>query len=56
MGGGDPIADPDAFLAAMAAYAALGVELVDITPMGPDPAALVAQLGERVIPRLAELG
>jgi len=56
VGGGDPIADPDAFLAAMAAYAALGVELVDITPMGPDPAALVAQLGERVIPRLAELG
>jgi F420-dependent oxidoreductase-like protein len=56
IGGGDPFADPDGFLTSMEAYAALGIDLVEITPMGPDPAAQVGQLGEQVVPRLAQLG
>jgi F420-dependent oxidoreductase-like protein len=56
IGGGDPFADPDGFLKNMEAYAALGVDLVEITPMGPDPVAAVSRLGEQVVPRLAELG
>ncbi len=53
--GGDPAADPDGFLAAMEDYAKLGVELVVHTPRVPDPEVQVRQLGETVIPRLAEL-
>jgi len=56
LGGGDPIGAPDAFVAAMEQYAQLGVDLVEVVPMGPDPVAYVSQLGERVVPRLAELG
>ena len=52
----DPVADPDGFLAAMEPYAALGVGLVEVMPLTEDPAAWVEQLGERVLPRLAELG
>ena len=39
----------------MEGYARLGVELVELMPMGPDPAGWVAQLGERVVPKLAEI-
>jgi F420-dependent oxidoreductase-like protein len=56
IGGGDPFADPDGFLTSMQAYAALGIDLVEITPMGPDPVAAVSQLCEQVVPRLAQLG
>lgn len=56
LGGGDPIGDPDAFLTSMEEYAKLGIDLVEIVPMGPDPVALVSELGEKVIPRLAEIG
>jgi F420-dependent oxidoreductase-like protein len=56
LGFGDPVADPDGFLATMEQYAELGVELVEIIPMGPDPSAFVSQLGEKVVPRLADLG
>jgi len=52
----DPVADPDAFLTSMERYAALGIELVEVMPLVEDPAAWVAELGERVVPRLAELG
>jgi F420-dependent oxidoreductase-like protein len=55
LGMSDPIGDPDGFLKAMAEYAELGVDLVEVMPMGPDPVAFVAQLGETVVPRLAEL-
>jgi F420-dependent oxidoreductase-like protein len=54
--GGDPVKDPDGFVAAMKEYADLGVELVVHTPRTPDPEAQVRALGESVIPRLAELG
>jgi F420-dependent oxidoreductase-like protein len=53
--GGDPLQDVDAFLASMERYARLGVELVDLVPMGPDPAGIVSRLGEQVVPRLAQL-
>jgi F420-dependent oxidoreductase-like protein len=52
----DPIADADAFIAAMAQYAQLGVELVEVVPRGPDPLAFATRVGEEVVPRLATLG
>jgi F420-dependent oxidoreductase-like protein len=51
----DPLADVDAFLADMEEYAQLGITLVGVMPPGPDPAAWVARLGERVVPTLGEL-
>jgi hypothetical protein len=56
LGGGDPVDDPDGFLATMEGYAELGIDLVEIVPMGPDPAAVVRQVSETVVPRLAEIG
>ena len=55
LGGGDPFGDPEGFITIMAEYAQLGIDLLQIMPMGPDPAGLVSQLGEKVVPRLAEL-
>ena len=51
----DPLADVDAFLASMEEYAKLGVTLVELMPTGPDPAAWVARLGERIAPPLKDL-
>jgi F420-dependent oxidoreductase-like protein len=56
LGGGDPFGDPDGFVTAMQEYARLGIDLVEIMPIGPDPAAMVAGLGDKVVPRLADLG
>ena len=56
LGFGDPVGDPDGFVAAMAEYAALGVDLVEIVPPGPDPAGYVSRVCDTVLPRLAELG
>ena len=53
--GGDPLQDVDAFLTSMAAYAALGIDAVALTPMDPDPAGWVARVTEQILPRLAEL-
>jgi hypothetical protein len=39
----------------MDAYAKLGVDLVEIAPMGPDPVAFVSELGDRIVPRLAQI-
>lgn len=52
---GNPLQDPDAFLASMAAYARHGVELVEVMPTG-DPVAFVTDVAERIIPTLAEIG
>ena len=52
----DPLSDVDAFLTSMEAYAAVGIGLVEVMPLVEDPAAWVEQLGEQVVPRLAELG
>lgn len=55
LGGGDPLGNPDGFLSSMEAYAKLGIDLVQVMPTGPDPVAFVTALGDRVIPRLAEI-
>jgi hypothetical protein len=56
LGFGDPLADVDAFVATMAGYAEMGVDLVEVMPPGPDPAVWAARLGEEVVPRLNQLG
>ncbi|HEY5033459.1 MAG TPA: LLM class F420-dependent oxidoreductase [Actinomycetes bacterium] len=50
-----PLDDPDAFVASMADYARLGIELVEISPVGPDPAGWVAEVAAAVVPRLRDL-
>jgi F420-dependent oxidoreductase-like protein len=50
----NPAADPDAFLASMARYAALGISTVEVMPFG-DPVAYTTRLVEEVAPRLADL-
>jgi F420-dependent oxidoreductase-like protein len=52
----DPLTDVDGFLSAMEGYAAMGIQLVEVMPLVEDPAAWARQLGEQVVPRLAELG
>ena len=52
--GGDPLQDVDGFLASMAAYAALGIDAVALTPMDPDPAGWVTRVTQQILPRLAE--
>lgn len=58
MGPPDPLADPDAFLAQMERYAAIGIDHVQIgvTPAQADPLAFVTAFGESVAPRLASIG
>ncbi len=51
----NPLDDTDAFIAQMAEYVALGVETVELMPMG-DPIAYATQVGERIVPALAQLG
>ncbi|MTB88506.1 LLM class F420-dependent oxidoreductase [Aeromicrobium senzhongii] len=53
---GDAVADPDAFLSQLEQYAALGIETVSVQPEGPDPVRWVTEFGEKVAPRLAEIG
>ena len=52
----DPTGDIGPFLAEMERYAALGVSLVEVAPLPPDPARFVDALGEKVIPRLSQIG
>jgi F420-dependent oxidoreductase-like protein len=52
----DPLADTDAFLKHVEPYARLGISLVNFAPRGDDPVRFTTELGERVLPRLAELG
>ncbi len=51
----NPLDDVDQFLALMAQYSALGVDAVELMPVG-HPVAFVAQVGDRVLPALAQLG
>lgn len=55
LGGPDPLVDTDAFLAEMERYAAMGIDHVQLAPPAADPVGFVERLGERVIPRLAEI-
>lgn len=50
----DVLADPDGFLRAVEDYAALGFTLLTVTPTG-DPAAWVAEVCEKVLPRLRQI-
>jgi F420-dependent oxidoreductase-like protein len=45
----------DEFVDGMAQYAKLGMQHVQIVPLGPDPAAVVKLVGTEIAPRLAEL-
>ena len=53
--GDDPLADVDAFLERMTAYAGLGIETVSLSAPGPDSADWVRAIGDRVVPSLADL-
>ncbi|NAZ84769.1 LLM class F420-dependent oxidoreductase [Kineococcus indalonis] len=54
--GTDPLADTDAFLSSVGAFARLGVSQVWVSPHGVDDLpGWVARVGERVVPRLREL-
>ncbi|RKN16073.1 LLM class F420-dependent oxidoreductase [Micromonospora musae] len=50
-----PLDDPDAFLAAVEEYAALGVAEVQVTP-DRHPVEFAEQVAERIAPRLADIG
>jgi F420-dependent oxidoreductase-like protein len=52
---GNPLDDVDAFISSMEGFAELGVSLVEVMPPTPDPAGFVAELGEKVVPRLNEV-
>ena len=52
---GNPLDDVDAFVATMDEYAKLGVDLVEVMPMVEDPVAWASQLGDKLVPKLAEL-
>ena len=40
----------------METYAELGIDLVEVVPRVPDPLAMVTEIGEKIVPRLAQLG
>lgn len=52
---GNPLDDPDGFISLMAEYAKLGIDTVDLMPVG-DPIAFTTQVGERILPALVQLG
>ncbi|HUY21112.1 MAG TPA: LLM class F420-dependent oxidoreductase [Acidimicrobiales bacterium] len=52
---GNPLADVDGFVALMGEYAALGVDAVELVPVG-DPTAFTTTVCERIVPALAEIG
>ena len=53
--GSDPLDGADAFVASMEGYAELGIEKVWMGPPGPEPAAWVGRVTEKIVPRLREL-
>jgi hypothetical protein len=52
----DPSGDVSDFLKEMEEYAKIGVGLVEVAPLMPDPARFVTLLGEKVVRPLAEIG
>lgn len=52
---GNAVDDPDAFLAQVQKYAALGIDSISVSPKGPDPVGWVTAFGENVAPRLAQI-
>ena len=55
-GAGDPRDDIDGFLREMEQYAALGISLIDLRNIPPDPEQVVTELGEQLVPRLSQIG
>jgi len=55
LGFGDPFTDANAFLTGMEDYAKMGVDLVEVMPLTPDPVRWVEQVTEQVVPRLRNL-
>lgn len=53
--GGDPLADVDAFVDQLAAYAALGIETVAISAPDLERDEWVREVGRLVVPRVADL-
>ena len=53
---GNPLDDSDAFVRLAESSAALGITHLHCRPITPDPAAHVALFGERIAPRLPEIG
>ena len=51
---GNPLDDPERFIASMAAYAELGVELVELMPVG-DPVAYTTEVVNRIVLALDEI-
>lgn len=52
---GNPLDDPEKFVTQMAEYAALGIDAVELMPIG-DPVAYTSEVVSRIVPALAELG
>lgn len=52
---GNPLDDADGFVAQMADYAEIGVDLVEVMPVG-DPIEFTESLGTHIIPAVAQLG
>ncbi len=52
---GNPLDDLDGFIALMAEYAQLGVDLVELMPIG-DPIAYTTEVVTRLVPALHEIG
>ena len=55
MGVGDPLEDPDGFLAEIERYAELGFTLFTMTPPGDDPVGWTERVCDEVLPRMREL-
>jgi F420-dependent oxidoreductase-like protein len=55
MAGLDPVGERDAFLARMEQFAAAGIQLVTIQPVGPDPVAWLTELFDTVAPVVRDL-
>jgi F420-dependent oxidoreductase-like protein len=53
--GGDPLADVDAFVAQLAAYAEVGIQTVALNAPRTDCAEWVRELGEKLVPRITDL-
>jgi F420-dependent oxidoreductase-like protein len=52
---GDATDDPDGFVASMEPYAALGISMITMSPVGDDPVAWTTAMCERVVPKLDQL-
>ncbi len=50
-----PLPDPDEFVRQMRPLAELGIDMVILMPVGPDPVGFVERAGAEILPRLAVL-